>query len=73
MLAFLQPLKIDETDNKIKVFTRVRPMFLKEKLEKELRERSYMANDNVIQIEGKKTSCELYKCNKVFGEDSTQE
>jgi len=48
-------------------------MFLKEKLEKELRERSYMANDNVIQIEGKKTSCELYKCNKVFGEDSTQE
>ena len=48
-------------------------MFLKEKLEKELRERSYMANDNVIQIEGKNTSCELYKCNKVFGEDSTQE
>ena len=69
--AFLEPVKIDE--NKIGVFTRIRPLFEKEKLEKELAERSYIASDNVVQIEGKDTSLELFKCNKVFGEGSTQE
>ena len=53
--------------------TRIRPMFDKEKLEKELCERSYFTSDNVIQIEGNNTLSELYKCNNVFGESSTQE
>ena len=71
MQAFLNPTQTGK--NKIKVYARIRPMFLKELLEKDFRERSYFANDTVIQIEGKHTSCELFKCNKVFGESSTQE
>ena len=53
--------------------TRIRPMFDKETLDKNLCEKSYIASDTVIQIEGKSSSNELFKCNKVFGERSTQE
>ena len=53
--------------------TRIRPMFDKETLDKNLCEKSYIANDTVIQIEGKSSSKELFKCYKVFGERSTQE
>jgi hypothetical protein len=59
-------------DNKIGVLTRIRPMFVKEILLKELSERSYIIVSNkVLQIQGKNTLSELYKCNRVFGEDST--
>ena len=71
--TFLEPANKQVDENKIGVYTRIRPMFLKELLEKNLRQRSYIASDNVIQIEGKNTLCELFKCNKVFGEGSTQE
>ena len=48
-------------------------MFDKETLDKNLCEKSYIASDTVIQIQGKSSSNELFKCNKVFGERSTQE
>ena len=53
--------------------TRIRPMFDKETLDKNLCEKSYIASDTVIEIEGKSSSKELFKCHKVFGERSTQE
>ena len=48
-------------------------MFDKETLDKNLCEKSYIASDTVIEIEGKSSSKELFKCHKVFGERSTQE
>jgi hypothetical protein len=42
-------------------------------MEKKLRDRSYVAGDTVIQIEGINSTYQLFNCNKVFGEDSNQE
>ena len=47
-------------------------MFQEEKCEKDRCERSYEANENAIEIQGKNTVCELFKCDKVFNEESTQ-
>ena len=44
--AFFTILKVGK--DQIKVYARIRPMFLKEVLEKDLRERSYIANDTII-------------------------
>lgn len=52
--------------------TRIRPMQTQEKIEMGRRVRSYyIASDTVIQIEGKNSLSEIYKCNKVLGENST--
>ena len=52
---------------------RIRIMFLAELLEKTRQIKSYIASNNVLQIEGKSSKFQLFKCNKVFGEGSTQE
>ena len=47
-------------------------MFVEELSEKDRCERSYFASRNVIAIKGKNTAFELFKCDKVFREESTQ-
>ena len=69
--AFLNPNLKD--DKCIDVIARFRPMSAEELHEKDQSERSYIINENVIQIEGTNTTSELFKCTKVFGEQATQD